>query len=209
MITAGSNFVTAFAGTFIAVDDSVYKCGSGTPEKGLWLLPATLVYIIGFGLNVAAPGNSVRARSYVGWGYSPLESIGRSFLEGVKHLPEFTGSIVLMVMVMLLPLIWQALKETEYRFRYPGVVLLWSFCLYATGYTPSLYSLGHAGLSRTLNAVKITYLLLLFLNEIYWCGWLQQRLQKKASGSTARWLAETGTEPACGGSMRLWVWNLS
>ena len=122
-------------------------------------------------------------------GYSPLESIGRSFLEGVKHLPEFTGSIVLMVMVMLLPLIWQALKETEYRFRYPGVVLLWSFCLYATGYTPSLYSLGHAGLSRTLNAVKITYLLLLFLNEIYWCGWLQQRLQKKASGSAARWLA--------------------
>ena len=148
-----------------------------------------LLYIIGFGLNVAAPGNSVRARSYVGWGYSPLESIGRSFLEGVKHLPEFTGSIVLMVMVMLLPLIWQALKETEYRFRYPGVVLLWSFCLYATGYTPSLYSLGHAGLSRTLNAVKITYLLLLFLNEIYWCGWLQQRLQKKASGSAARWLA--------------------
>jgi hypothetical protein len=85
-----------------------------------------------------------------------------------------------MVMVMLLPLIWQALKETEYRFRYPGVVLLWSFCLYATGYTPSLYSLGHAGLSRTLNAVKITYLLLLFLNEIYWCGWLQQR----AAGTT-------------------------
>ena len=83
-------------------------------------------------------------------------------------------------MVMLLPLIWQALKETEYRFRYPGVVLLWSFCLYATGYTPSLYSLGHAGLSRTLNAAKITYLLLLFLNEIYWCGWLQQRLQKMA-----------------------------
>ena len=182
-------FCHGIAGTLIAVDDSVYKCGSGTPEKGTVAVAATLVYIIGFGLNVAAPGNSVRARSYVGWGYSPLESIGRSFLEGVKHLPEFTGSIVLMVMVMLLPLIWQALKETEYRFRYPGVVLLWSFCLYATGYTPSLYSLGHAGLSRTLNAVKITYLLLLFLNEIYWCGWLQQRLQKKASGSAARWLA--------------------
>ena len=158
-------------------------------KKGLWLLPAALVYIIGFGLNVAAPGNSVRARSYVGWGYSPLESIGRSFLEAVKHLPEFTGSIVLMVMVMLLPAIWQALRGTNYRFRCPGIVLAWSFCLYAAGYTPSLYSLGHAGLSRTLNAVKITYLVLLFLNEIYWCGWLQQRLQKKA-GSKFRWLAK-------------------
>lgn len=189
MITAGSNFVTALQGLLSLLTILFISVVVEHRKKGLWLLPATLVYIIGFGLNVAAPGNSVRARSYVGWGYSPLESIGRSFLEGVKHLPEFTGSIVLMVMVMLLPLIWQALKETEYRFRYPGVVLLWSFCLYATGYTPSLYSLGHAGLSRTLNAVKITYLLLLFLNEIYWCGWLQQRLQKKASGSTARWLA--------------------
>lgn len=189
MITAGSNFVTALQGLLSLLTILFISVVVEHRKKGLWLLPATLVYIIGFGLNVAAPGNSVRARSYVGWGYSPLESIGRSFLEGVKHLPEFTGSIVLMVMVMLLPLIWQALKETKYRFRYPGVVLLWSFCLYATGYTPSLYSLGHAGLSRTLNAVKITYLLLLFLNEIYWCGWLQQRLQKKASGSAARWLA--------------------
>lgn len=124
MITAGSNFVTALQGLLSLLTILFISVVVEHRKKGLWLLPATLVYIIGFGLNVAAPGNSVRARSYVGWGYSPLESIGRSFLEGVKHLPEFTGSIVLMVMVMLLPLIWQALKETEYRFRYPGVVLL-------------------------------------------------------------------------------------
>lgn len=189
MITAGSNFVTALQGLLSLLTVLLVSVVLEHRKKGLWLLPAALVYIIGFGLNVAAPGNSVRARSYVGWGYSPLESIGRSFLEAVKHLPEFTGSIVLMVMVMLLPAIWQALKSANYRFRYPGIVLAWSFCLYAAGYTPSLYSLGHAGLSRTLNAVKITYLMLLFLNEIYWCGWLQQRLQKKAD-SRFRWLAE-------------------
>ena len=189
MITAGSNFVTALQGLLSVLTILLVSVVLERRKTGLWLLPATVVYIIGFGLNVAAPGNSVRARSYVGWGYSPLESIGRSFLEAVKHLPEFTGSIVLMVMLFLAPMIWQALQGTKYRFRYPGIVLAWSFCLYATGYTPSLYSLGHAGLSRTLNAVKITYLLLLFLNEVYWCGWLQQRLQKKAVTSAAKWLA--------------------
>jgi hypothetical protein len=71
------------------------------------------------------------------------------------------------------------LKGTSFRFRYPGLVLLWSFCLYATGFTPSLYSLGHAGLSRTLNAVKLTYQLLLVVNEVYLVGWLRRRSEKK------------------------------
>ena len=186
MITAGSNFVTALQGLLCLVTILLVSVVLERRKCGLWLLPATAVYIIGFGLNVAAPGNSVRAQSYIGWGYGPLESIGRSFLEAVKHIPEYTGPVVLMVMLLLVPMIWQAVKSTDYRFRYPGIVLALSFCLYATGYTPSLYSLGHAGLSRTLNAVKITYLLLLFLNEIYWIGWLRQLLEKRAEQTTGQ-----------------------
>ena len=186
MITAGSNFVTALQGLLCLLTILLVSVVVERRRTGLWLLPSTLVYIIGFGLNVAAPGNSVRARSYVGWGYGPLESIGRSFLEAVKHIPEYTGPVVLMVMLLLVPMIWQAVKSTDYRFRYSGIVLALSFCLYATGYTPSLYSLGHAGLSRTLNAVKITYLLLLFLNEIYWIGWLRQLLEKRAEQTTGQ-----------------------
>ena len=180
VLTAGSNFVTALQGLLCLVTILAVSVVWEHRKKGLWLLPTIAVYIIGFGMNVSAPGNSVRAQSYIGWGYGPLESIARSFLEGVKHIPEYTGLVVLTVMLLLVPLIWQAVKETDCRFGYPGIVLVWSFCLYATGYTPSLYSLGHAGLSRTLNAVKITYLLLLFLNEIYWIGWLQRLLKKRA-----------------------------
>ena len=192
MITAGSNFVTALQGLVSLLSVLLVSVVLERRKKGLWLLPATLVYIIGFGLNVAAPGNSVRAQSYIGWGYGPLESIGRSFLEAVKHIPEYTGLVVLTVMLLLVPLIWQAVKSTDYRFRYPGIVLAWSFCLYATGYTPSLYSLGHAGLSRTLNAVKITYLMLLFLNEIYWCGWLRQVLEKRTEKTAQKLPARKG-----------------
>lgn len=186
MITAGSNFVTALQGLLCLATILLVSVVLERRKCGLWLLPATAVYIIGFGLNVAAPGNSVRAQSYIGWGYGPLESIGRSFLEAVKHIPEYTGLVVLTVMLLLVPLIWQAVKSTDYRFRYPGIVLAWSFGLYATGYTPSLYSLGHAGLSRTLNAVKITYFMLLFLNEIYWIGWLRQLLEKKTEQTTGQ-----------------------
>lgn len=192
MITAGSNFVTALQGLLCLVTILLVSVVLERRKCGLWLLPATAVYIIGFGLNVVAPGNSVRAQSYIGWGYGPLESIGRSFLEAVKHIPEYTGLVVLMVMLLLMPMIWQAVKSTDYRFRYPGIVLALSFCLYATGYTPSLYSLGHAGLSRTLNAVKITYLMLLFLNEIYWCGWFKQILEKRTDKSAQKLSAQNG-----------------
>lgn len=192
MITAGSNFVTALQGLLCLVTILLVSVVLERRKCGLWLLPAMAVYIIGFGLNVAAPGNSVRAQSYIGWGYGPLESIGRSFLEAVKHIPEYTGLVVLTVMLLLVPLIWQAVKSTDYRFRYPGIVLAWSFGLYATGYTPSLYSLGHAGLSRTLNAVKITYFMLLFLNEIYWCGWLRQVLEKRTEKTAQKLLARKG-----------------
>lgn len=192
MMTAGSNFVTALQGGMCLLTILLVSVVVERRRTGLWLLPSTLVYIIGFGMNVAAPGNSVRARSYVGWGYGPLESIGRSFLEAVKHIPEYTGLVVLMVMLLLMPMIWQVVKSTDYRFRYPGIVLALSFCLYATGYTPSLYSLGHAGLSRTLNAVKITYLMLLFLNEIYWCGWLKQILEKRTDKSAQKLSARNG-----------------
>ena len=192
LLLAGSNFVTALQGLLCLLTILLVSVVVERRRTGLWLLPSTLVYIIGFGMNVAAPGNSVRARSYVGWGYGPLESIGRSFLEAVKHIPEYTGPVVLMVMLLLVPMIWQALKSTDYRFRYPGIVLALSFCLYATGYTPSLYSLGHAGLSRTLNAVKITYLMLLFLNEIYWCGWLKQILEKRTDKSAQKLSARNG-----------------
>ena len=192
MMTAGSNFVTALQGLLCLLTILLVSVVVERRRTGLWLLSSTLVYIIGFGMNVAAPGNSVRARSYVGWGYGPLESIGRSFLEAVKHIPEYTGLVVLMVMLLLVPMIWQAVKSTDYRFRHPGIVFALSFCLYATGYTPSLYSLGHAGLSRTLNAVKITYLMLLFLNEIYWCGWLKQILEKRTDKSAQKLSARNG-----------------
>lgn len=56
MITAGSNFVTALQGLLSLLTILFISVVVEHRKKGLWLLPATLVYIIGFGLNVAATG---------------------------------------------------------------------------------------------------------------------------------------------------------
>lgn len=178
LMVAGANFVTTLQGAVVLLFIGVvgFWCYR---KRALLLLPAICIYAIGFLKNVTAPGNDKRAQNFIGWGYSPVEAVWRSFLEAFRHLGEFTGWMMVAVMVLLVPIIWQMVRKCSFRFRYPGLVLLLSVCLYATGFTPSLYSLGHAGLSRTLNAVKITYQLLLILNEVYWLGWLQGYWRQK------------------------------
>lgn len=189
LLAGGSNFVTALQGLVVLggllTGTVIWK------RERIWrYLPIAAVYAIAFYKCAAAPGNEVRGRSYVGWGYPPVEAILRSFLEAFRYLWKFTGWMTFAILILLIPVIWQVVKKSDFSFRLPGLVLLGSFCLYATGFTPSLYSLGHAGLSRALNAVRITFQILLVINEVYWMGWLRLHLEKrgrKVAGTGYPW----------------------
>lgn len=181
VLVGGSNFVTALQGGLMLLTVVAMGCLAYGKHwrKMLWLLPVLCVYGVGFYLNVSAPGNQVRAAHFVGWGLNPVEAVLQSFVKAGVYLGEFTCLTTIAILILLIPVIWQMVGKLEFAFRLPGVVLLWSVCMYATGFTPSLYSLGHEGLARTLNAVKITYQLLLIINEVYWLGWLRGIWQKK------------------------------
>jgi hypothetical protein len=188
-LVAGGNFVTSLQGLLVLLGMVGMGCFLRRRQT-FAILPMLCVYAGGFWLNVTAPGNDKRAESYVGWGMSPVKAVAASFVEGVKHLWVFTGWMGVIFLVLMLPLIWSMVKKTDFSFRWPGLVSLGSLCLYATGFTPSLYSLGHAGLGRTLNAVKLTWQLLLILNVVYWCGWLCRCLERKGrtiTGRMSRW----------------------
>lgn len=176
LLAGGSNFVTALQGVLVLCGTMVLAFLADR-KKVLRYLPVLAVYGFAFFKNVSAPGNGVRAQFYVGWGYSPAEAVLRSFLEAFRYLGEFSGWITVVAIILIIPIAWQIAGKTDFSFRLPGLILLFSFCLYATGFTPSLYSLGHAGLSRTLNAVKITYQILLVLNVVYWTGWVRRLLE--------------------------------
>lgn len=181
VLSGGANFVTALQGLML-VASIMALCALLRNKRCLLLLPSVIVYGYAFYKNVSAPGNHVRGAFFDGLDVVP--AILRSFSEGVLHIWEFTGLRMLAVMILILPVIWHMVKKLEFKFRYPGMILFWSFCFYATGFAPSLYSMGHAGLGRTLNAVKITWQLLVLLNEVYWLGWLQQKaLQSGKAGN--------------------------
>lgn len=177
VLVSGANYVTALQGLVVGVS-LVGLAALLRNRRFLLLLPSMVIYAYGFYKNVTAPGNMKRGVSYQGWGLEPVPAIGRSFVEAFRAFGQFTGLITVVVMLLLVPIIWLAVGRLRFRFRYPGVLLLWSVCLYATGFTPSLYTLGHGGLDRTLNAVKLTLQMLLLVNEVYWLGWLHGKLAR-------------------------------
>ena len=161
-------------------------------RRVLLMLPSLAIYGYAFYKNVTAQGNAVRKRIFegIGKGMDALPAIGNSFLEAFRHLGQFTGVMMPAVMLLLVPVIWKMVRKTKVRFRFPGLVLLGSFCLYAAGFTPSLYAMSTSGLARTLNAVKLTYQILLLINEVYWLGWLQGRLDQWGQYARLGWLRE-------------------
>ena len=178
LLAGGSNFVTALQ-MLVMLGSLLVLTFVLDRRRVFRYLPIAAVYVCAFYRCVAAPGNRVRGAWYEGWGYAPTEAVFRSFLEAFLYIGKFTGKMTWAILLLLVPVIWQMVGKSKFSFKLPGLVLLWSICLYASGFTPSLYSLGHAGLSRALNAVRITFQILLVVNEVYWLGWLRLKLEKK------------------------------
>lgn len=190
VLAGGANYITALQGLLVGL--TVLAVGILLKSKKVfWILPSLAVFGYAFYKNASAPGNIVRSNALrgSGLGMGAVEAIWRSFLEAFRHLTGYTGWITVALLVFMVPVIWQMLKKSEFQFRFPGLILLWSFCLYATGFTPSLYTMGHAGLGRVQNAVKITFQILMVMNEVYWLGWLQGKLKEKKVflDKEARW----------------------
>ena len=145
----------------------------------LLLLPATACYGYAMYLNMSSPGNAKRMVYYENMKLSPLEAIWRSFESAVTYFDDFTGLMTLAIIIFMIPVILNIVSKTNFEFKFPGLVFLWSFCLYATGFTPTLYTMGHTLLGRATNMAKVTFQLLLFVNVIYFIGWLYRVLKNK------------------------------
>ncbi len=143
------------------------------------LVPALVAYGFGMYENLSSPGNAKRMLWYESMKLSIPEAILKSFQSAFSYLDDFTGWMTLAIVVFMIPVVIHMVKETEFKFAYPGLILFWSICLYATGFTPTLYTMGHTLLGRATNVAKVTFQILLFINLFYLLGWICKRMQKR------------------------------
>lgn len=177
-LSAGVNFISTLQGMVFLVS-IIIICLILKHKAWMSLIPAVVTYSVGMALNILAPGNSCRGAYYTEVKKGALESIGLSFVAAFQYLWEMTGFILIVAMLVAIPLLWNVACKRKFSYRFPGLVSLFSFCVYATGFTPGFYGMGYAGLARMFCSVKFTLLVLIFINEAYWIGWIKNKFEGK------------------------------
>ena len=144
-------------------------------------------WVLGFGINVMAPGNSYRQAAF-----TDRPGIIRSVLQSFYYCLDFVFKqwqswAILLLVLLVLPYVIEAVQNYQGNFRFPCPLLvpIYSYCLLASMFTPSIYANGQPGAGRIYNIIYLTYLLLIVVNLVYLYGWywkkygVEKKLEEK------------------------------
>lgn len=178
-LTGGGNQMTALNGAVVLL----VVIGFLTVQKK-WsrykghIVPIGFFYL-GFLLNVAAPGNWVRAEGASGM--NPVKAVMISFYCCLDYcINEWSGWPVLLLVLALIPLFFRMTGNTRFRFRYPVIVVLFGFCLVSAMMTPPLFAVGNMEAARVQALTFTMYILVLTLCVGYVTGWVRKKTELAA-----------------------------
>lgn len=172
-------------------------------RKNLWILLPYAANLAGFGLNVLAPGNTVRETTAEGMG--AVKAVLLSFYWAAVFVTEWLTPIVLAGFVLLCPVIWKLVKRATARFFHPFFPVFFSFCVFAAMFTPTLFATSSEGPDRCKNVMRFVLYLLVFFNLLNSFGWLYQnrkegllcRMQESISAHYFSWVTVCGILMGC------------
>lgn len=193
LFLGGGNLVTAF-GTLLV--SACVLCLLAVMKNRRWralLLPFAFL-LAGFLVNVCAPGNSVRQQSEGGEPLPAALAVLRAVQEAVLQLDKNLTLPILLALVFLLPVLWNAAAAARLTFRWPLLFFVLTFGLYAAQFCPTWYALKQAGPDRLLDII--------FYSAFFWMAAqpvLFPRLAAKAAVGGRRCRAAGALHPRlCG-----------
>lgn len=148
------------------------------------ILLVLLFAAVGLGFNLFAPGNQARLSDSEQM--APLAAIWESLVNMLVKVFEWSQGVPLIVGLALFPLFFKATAKMNLKFSHPFIVLLFSFCIMATQFTPPLYAIQSIGPGRIADCVYYSYIWWLFGNLFYISGWLNHRLERKMGAKSKR-----------------------
>ncbi len=141
---------------------------------------------VGWGVALLAPGNMARQNSNYGGTTGVVSVIWESLHRGIDGISDNMNIVLLLVTLLILPITYRIVKEYEGEFRLPGLLSLYSIAVYASIYAPWVFSRGieapspYGGDSGYVrNVFWMTFVLLWFINIIYWTGWFTKTFRVK------------------------------
>lgn len=106
---------------------------------------------------------------------SPLMAIWLSLERTFLNIISWTNLKVLLLLVLLIPFFWKAVRKMNYEFRFPGLFTALTFGVYASQATATIYVDGTMGGGRQGAILWYFYVLWMVANVLYWCGWITKR----------------------------------
>ena len=106
---------------------------------------------------------------------APL-AVLRAVQEAVLQFDKNLTLPILLALVFLLPVLWNAAANAHLSFRWPLLFFVFTFGLYAAQFCPTWYALKQAGPARLLDIIFYSAFFWMAVNLFYFLGWLQRRL---------------------------------
>lgn len=184
LILAGGNHVTAFMGILFLTGMLVW--GAVRKEKRLMVRSLVVFFFMmaGFVFNITSPGTKIRQANFED-SQGIIWTIWNAVRSGLHAIDQWLGLEMLVGMLLMLPFVFLIVRrirvESGFRFRYPFLVFVLSVGWVCAMLCPPLYAMGGIGDGRLLNLVYFFFVLLLFLNEFYVCGWIVEKFAEQAS----------------------------
>ena len=177
-LVGGGNQMTALNAAIILVVAAGWLTLKKNWKRNRMVIFPMASFYLGFLLNIAAPGNWVRAEGASGM--NPIKAVFISLLYGLEYcMSQWTDWTVIMMFLLLIPLFWRAVDKICFTFSYPLIVAWFAFGLVSAMRTPPLFAVGNIGAAR-LQAVTFTmYMLTAVLCEGYVIGWFKKRYREE------------------------------
>ena len=175
VLLSGGNHVTAFAG-LLAVSGICLFCFCNEKKQYAGRVLIVLTFeVAGFLVNVLSPGTRVRSDAFeesrgVVW------TVWNALQYLLERMNNWIGLALLVSIVIMLPVIFSCVEkirdEKRFYFPYPLLVFAASVGFLTAMCCPSYYAMGVIGAGRLVNVVYFAFVLLVYINVFYVCGWL-------------------------------------
>ncbi len=171
-ITGGGNYSTALSATVILFTLSCFIFSRNKKQLPYYLVVSG-VLAAGLIISMIAPGNSVRAASSNM--QSPVDAVIGSIVYSIILIARWTDLAQIAGFIIIGAIAIVVTKGSRFQFRYPLLIMLLTFLLFATQLTPPLYAIGYPGAGRQINIYYYSYYLLVSFNIFYTAGWINRK----------------------------------
>ena len=180
VVIGGGNYTTALVTTIVCILVFIMMGINKVSGKRYFLFPL-LFLLASFVINMAAPGNAVRAAAWASRTLSPVKAIGLSLLCGYRYIGQWSALPQVVLFLFLTPLLYRAAQKCRWSFRKPLLVCLLAFCVFCSQITPPMYIEGMPGPGREVDIYYYSYYLLIAFCIFYLCGWVNRKYPESIS----------------------------